>query len=337
VNEIHGGERIFALKVLRSALESVANLQCDFQPDGDADARIARAGCPTIRICLRPWSAHGTLGMDEVWVLRTASAARQQRLRERGENFIALNGAVRLVDDWLVLDRTGLPSARAGATLARRTDPFSDRNSLIARTLLAHPHRTWGVRELAGHAGVSLGTASQVIRALAGIGAIEQKLHGRAADIRLTDPERLLRPWFTAYSWKRNAAATFNAPVGDVSRFLRRLPKLLGETRWALTLQAGAAQVAPHATWDRVHVYADVEHVVDLLRIGEDHGWEHSEDGRVVLMKPYYKTSVWHELQTLHQLPVVSTLQLALDLWHYPLRGREQAEHLLNLALKDHG
>jgi hypothetical protein len=309
----------------------------DLEPGGDVDAEIARKGCPTIHVYLRPWSAEGTLGPDEVWLLRTASAAQQQRLRERNENFVALNGAVRLVQDWLVLDRTGLPSARRPVTFARRADPFSDRNSLIARTLLAHPGRTWGVRELAAQAGVSLGTASQVIRALSGMGAIDQKQQGRSACIRLTDAGLLLHPWFSAYSWERNTAAAFHAPMGDMSRFLRRLPKLLDETRWALTLHAGAAQLAPHATWDRVHVYADVETPADLLRIGEDHGWEQAADGRVVLMKPYYRTSVWHEMQTLHGLPVVSTLQLALDLWHYPLRGREQAEHLLSLALKDHG
>jgi hypothetical protein len=28
---------------------------------------------------------------------------------------------------------------------------------------------------------------------------------------------------------------------------------------------------------------------------------------------------------------VVSDLQLALDLWHYPIRGREQAEHLIEM------
>lgn len=337
MNKPPEGDRSRALEVLRSALQGVPDMSCDLEPGGDADAEIARKGCPTIRVRLRSWSTEGTIGPDEVWLLRTASAAQQQRLRERGENFVALNGAVRLVRDWLVLDRTGLPSARRPATFSRRADPFSDRNSLIARTLLAHPGRAWGVRELAAHAGVSLGTASQVIRALAGMGAIDQKQQGRAAGIRLVDAGLLLRPWFAAYSWERNTAAAFHAPMGDATRFLRRLPGLLGKTRWALTLQAGAAQVAPHATWDRVHAYVDVETPADLLRLGEDQGWEHAADGRVVLMKPYHRTSVWDRMQTIHRLPVVSTLQLALDLWHYPLRGREQAEHLLSLALKDHG
>ncbi|HEX5869102.1 MAG TPA: helix-turn-helix domain-containing protein, partial [Longimicrobium sp.] len=202
MNKLSQGDRSRALGVLRDALQGVPDMWCDPEPDGDADAEISRKGGPTIRVRLRPWSEEGALEPDEVWLVRTASVAQQQRLRERGENFIALNGAVRLVQDWLVLDRTGLPSAKHPVTFVRRADPFSDRNSLIARTLLAHPGRTWGVRELASHAGVSLGTASQVIRALVGMGAIEQKQQGRAARIRLTDAGLLLRPWFAAYTWE---------------------------------------------------------------------------------------------------------------------------------------
>jgi hypothetical protein len=333
LNKLSQNDRDLAATVLRHALTDVPHLRCDVAPRADADVEISRDGCPTIRVRLRPWSSGGELDGDEVWLLRTASAARQQQLRGRNENFVALNGAVRLVRDWLVVDRTGLPAARRSVPVSRPTDPFSDRNSLIARTLLANAERTWSVRDLAAHAGVSLGTASQVVRALVGTGAVSHWQQGRTARIRLTEPERLLHLWRAAYSWERNPALAFHAPIGDVSRFVRRLPALMGDTRWALTLQAGAAQVAPHAAWDRVHIYVGVDRAGDLLPTGEAHGWEPAVDGRVVLMKPYYRTAVWHDLQTVRQLPVVSTLQLALDLWDYPLRGREQAEHLLRTVL----
>lgn len=50
-------------------------------------------------------------------------------------------------------------------------------------------------------------------------------------------------------------------------------------------------------------------------------------------MAPFYMDSVWRGTRSVHGLPVVSTLQLILDLWHYPIRGREQAEHLITQAL----
>lgn len=330
-------ERNAGVRLVKAALESVPDLRYADSREKGADLAITRPGCPPLQIRLRPWSMEAALGPEEAWLLRAASAAQQQRLRERDEDFVALNGAVRLVRDWLVVDRTGLPSARRSTSAAPRVDPFSDRNSLVPRTLLAHPHRLWRVRELADAAGVALGTASQVVRVLAALGAVDSQKRGRAASIRLAAPDLLLQRWLRAYSWDRNLAVAFHAPVGDVSRFLRRLPKLLGGTRWALTLQAGAAQVAPHASWDRVHLYVDVDREADLHGMGESFGWEPARDGRVVLMRPYYRTSVWYRMQIVHTLPVVSMLQLALDLWHYPLRGREQAEHLVSLAQQGHG
>jgi hypothetical protein len=336
VNAASAQERDRALAMVGEALESIPRVRMRLGDDAaPADAEIWRTGCPPLRIRLRPWAPEGRLEADEVWLLRSGSAAEQQRLRDRGENFIALSGTVRLVADWLAIDRTGLRRVRP-ATAEKRVDPFSDRNSLIARTLLDHPGRTWGVRELAQAADVAVGTASQVLRTLARIHAVELKRTGRAAQVTLHEPARLLERWFSAYSWDRNVGVAFHAPVGDVPRFLRRLPKLLGERRWALTLHAGAAQVAPHATWERVNAYVDVENLAELIGVGKDLGWDAAADGRVVLMKPYYRTSVWHNLQVPNGLPVVSTLQLALDLWHYPLRGREQAEHLLKFVMGHH-
>ncbi len=325
-----------ALRMLERALESVPGLWIRPGVDGSPPGvEIGRTGCPTLRIRLRPWAAEAGLQPDEVWVMRSASSAQLQRLRGAGENFVALNGSVRLVCDWLAVDRTGLRRMHASAP-EKRVDPFSDRNSLIARTLLSHPGRTWGVRELAEASDVALGTASQVVRTLARQNAIEMERAGRGARITLREPALLLNRWLSAYAWDRNPAAAFHAPVGDVSRFLRRLPALFGDVRWALTLQAGAAQVAPYATWERVHAYVEVDRPADLRALGERMGWEPAADGQVVLMKPFYRTTVWRDLQTANRLPVVSTLQLALDLWHYPLRGREQGEHLLQVVMGYH-
>jgi hypothetical protein len=64
--------------------------------------------------------------------------------------------------------------------------------------------------------------------------------------------------------------------------------------------------------------------------VGMEMGWTPSDAGRLVLLRPYYRESVWFGLRRIESLPVVSDLQLILDLWHYPVRGREQAEVLLD-------
>jgi hypothetical protein len=45
-------------------------------------------------------------------------------------------------------------------------------------------------------------------------------------------------------------------------------------------------------------------------------------------MAPFYRESLWTGLQSVRHVPVVDLVQLMLDLWRYPLRGREQAAHL---------
>jgi hypothetical protein len=268
-----------------------------------------------------------------VYVLERATRRAQDELRRNGLSFVDIVGTVHLALPNLLVDRTNLrPPAKRGIA-SRRFDAFSDRGSLVARTLLEdkdRDERIWGVRELAAVAGVSPATTTRVVRELERLPAVQVKRQGRTAAVRLADAAALFAAWTRTYDWTRNRSVAFHAPMGDASRFITRMAKEWTGPRWALTLQAGAARVAPLATWDRVHMYVDAKDESALVRTGEDHGWEPADDGRLVLLRPYYRTSVWHGLRTIGGAPVVSDLQLALDLWHYPLRGREQAEHLLS-------
>lgn len=282
-------------------------------------------------------------GIPVVWVLPRASAAQRNALRARGEPFIDLSGAVSVRLPWILVDREDLAPVRSSAgLLSAKADPFADKSSLVLRTLLEQrdPRRAWGVREIAGAAGVGAATASDAFNALAARHLVQIARRGRAAEVRLVDPTALIDAWTRMYDWRLNRGVMVHAPIGDPAQFLRRLPRLMHpQYRWALTLQAGASLLAPHATWDRVHVYVDIPradrasatHV--LTAIAERAGWSAGADGRLVLVAPFYATSAWHGLRMMGDLPVVSDLQLVLDLWHYPLRGREQAEYLLRRML----
>ena len=92
---------------------------------------------------------------------------------------------------------------------------------------------------------------------------------------------------------------------------------------------SSAALVAPQAHWDQVHCYVDVDDQAEILERARRAGWESASEGRLTLLRPYYKRSVWESIQTVGGYPVVSNLQLVLDLWHYPVRGREQVLHLM--------
>lgn len=220
--------------------------------------------------------------------------------------------------------------------------PFADRGSLVVRKLLASPgSRVWRLRELAIAADVGLGTTSRVVDQLERQGLVQSSgRHGRALAIRVSSPERLFERWTQAYTWERNQSIAVHAPIGDPVIFLQRLRDFMWRnTRWALTLQSGAALVAPHATWERIHVYIDTPGVAGLTHLAQGNQWPVASDGRLVLMRPFYRTAVWPGVRDIgtsddSAVRVVSDLQLALDLWHYPLRGREQAERLLDLSLR---
>lgn len=268
-----------------------------------------------------------------VWILPRAARRLHERLRERRENFVDLSGTVHLCLPNLLVDRAGLSLPPRMRAARRSFDPFSDRSSLVVRTLLETTEagdRVWGVRELAEEAHVAPATVSRTVHELQRRGVVETKRMGRASAIHLKDAQALFELWTGAYDWTKNQTVALHAPMGDPSRFLRRMGKLIGEREWALTLQAGASLIAPHASWERVYAYLAVSHVDELFELADEQGWRTADDGNLVLLKPYYRDSVWHNLQVVQSIPVVSNLQLALDLWNYPLRGREQAEHIIH-------
>ncbi|HEX8716986.1 MAG TPA: hypothetical protein VF722_08410 [Gemmatimonadaceae bacterium] len=333
-----------AVRLLRQALGPRATLEWphrrEDQPGTEVIVRWTGSDRGPDRLRLVALGAASPMWATEpattVWVLPRGTAARRSFLRARGESFIDLSGAVHLALPSALIDRTDLRPVPLGASrLGTTTDPFADKSSLVLRVLL-DPHalqRAWGVRELATAAEVGVATASDAIRALAARGLVSITRRGRAAEVRTIDPIAVIEAWTRAYDWRLNRGIAVEAPIGDPTRFLRRLPKLLPPTvRWALTLQAGGSLIAPYATWERVHLYVDVptaDPVRELAALATRMGWAPAPNGRLVLLAPYYATSVWHGLRTVRGLPIISDLQLILDLWYYPVRGREQAEHLL--------
>lgn len=102
------------------------------------------------------------------------------------------------------------------------------------------------------------------------------------------------------------------------------------------TYHAGWSQSHPTTReLDKLHIYLDVEDTRSLKAFGSSAGWTSDPAGRIVLMQPWYNDALWADLHTRQDLPVVSTLQLILDPWHYLVRGREQARHLLDLHISE--
>lgn len=325
-------QQIVAL--LERALEGRAEVRVGGTTGDGMDIELRRPNGQRQLLHVKAWKGEKRESRGQVYLLRRARSALQDQLRTARQSFIDLSGVVYLDFPWLLLDRSGLRHGTSRTEARQLIDPFADRASRVARTLLLHSSRTWGVRELASQAGVSAATASEALRALEQRQLVAIERSGRSVRARSSNDWELFRAWTRVYDWKRNESLTVAAPVGDPSRYLRRLPTLLAHApRWALTMQAGASLLAPHATWENIHIYVDAPTLAELAEVAQTAGWEQGAGGRVTLMRPWYSSSVWLDSRNVRGIMVVNPLQLMLDLWHYPVRGREAAEFIADTLL----
>lgn len=332
-------ERSAVLSLLRWALGRRAEVR--FEADGSL--RVTRPDEEPVHLRLEDLAeerlAQGA-GPGTLWILRGSADRLRERLRDERQSFVdPTRGAVYLDLAGILVDRTDISPGESYVRSAEKTrNPFSDRASMVPRILfVGGAKKEWTVTSLAREANVAAATVSYVVRALAERELVQVRRDWREQRIRLTDRRKLIEAWTQAYTWTSNDRHAFHAPVGSPSRFLRRLPRMLSGVDWALTLQAGASVVARHARWDRIHLYIDSRSSRSAEQIGIDLDWTPSNDGEVVLLRPHYGTAIWPGVREASGLPVVSDLQLILDLWHYPLRGREQAEILLEMANRHDG
>jgi len=96
---------------------------------------------------------------------------------------------------------------------------------------------------------------------------------------------------------------------------------------YALTMQSGASLVSRYAEFDTLELY--VRHAAMADGIAGQLGAHAAARGaNLVIMVPYYRVSGFYGERRVRSLTIVSDLQLYLDLYDLPQRGREQAERI---------
>jgi hypothetical protein len=145
--------------------------------------------------------------------------------------------------------------------------------------------------------------------------------------------EEVVKEWSELYDWHRNRFHYYYCHAYDAQDVLERVAglRLEDDRLCALGFQAGAYLVAPHASFNQVHLLVD-GYSLDAVRpeIERQMRLESTREGaNLVLVQPYYKRSALFGARKIKKWWVASDIQLYLDLHRYPLRGEEQAEHLL--------
>ena len=91
--------------------------------------------------------------------------------------------------------------------------------------------------------------------------------------------------------------------------------------------------VAPYSNFKEVHIYAkgakDVEMLEKRMNLKPV-----EQGGNLIIMRPYYRNSVFYGSRLVGGLRIVSDIQLYLDLHGYPLRGLEQSKYILRKRIR---
>lgn len=257
------------------------------------------------------------------------SEEKREECKSAGVNFVDLSGNAYMAHEGIYIERAGFPNRYPEKRVGR--GPFSDKASLILRISLEDKSRSWGVREMAQSAGLDPGYVSRMMREL----VIRGYFGKEAKKYKLLDAKSILEDWVSEYNYRKNEEQGYFCLADNPGEILDRLRDVEGHKSlsYALSFQAGANLVAPHAVYNEVHIYLRDEssHTLLAQRLKLR---EVERGANVILCYPHNKHSAFHQMHQVDGLWVVSDLQLYLDLYKYPLRGLEQAEHLYKHRLK---
>ncbi len=249
--------------------------------------------------------------------------------REHNLLYLDLSGNVWIAHRLMVIEKE-VAASKYDLESGNRS-PFADRASLILRDLLKRGAVPAGVREIASSAEVSPGYASKILRAAE---ASHYVVRDESLRYRIKNHRELLGDWSASYNWRRNDMESFflmpgrSGSVGDLLR--DALPR---QGPWALSLHAGNNLIEPFAQNDVWHIYAGDQEIAHHLKSRLELKPVSKNSGNVVLMKPYYRESIFKDAREIQGFRIVSDLQLYLDLKHYPIRGVEAASQILERRL----
>jgi hypothetical protein len=176
-------------------------------------------------------------------------------LADGGISWLEPDGDCRIAIGGLFIERSfgGRGRREPGAPETRFVaDLFSGGALRIVRWLLIESERSWTLTDMGSRAGLTIGFVSRTFKTLARDAYVERE----RGSTRLLDRDALLDGWAAA-------PAPADVPLERVSladspsAVLRRVRELEAPSPYAITAEAAAEQIAPHARFSRVEIYVD--------------------------------------------------------------------------------
>jgi Uncharacterized protein conserved in bacteria (DUF2186). len=204
------------------------------------------------------------------------------------------------------------------------TNLFAKKSSDIIRVLLVSYPKTWSMRDLAKESGAGLGHTSRVSKTL-----IKQRIALRASarsELKVMAPTDLLQRWASYSNFVANTTfLEYYSQEDDIGKFLNGF-KDKENVHYALTGLAGALLVEPFVRPTNIHIYINNE--FNATKLAHNLGLMPIEDNGNVKFAIANSDGIFYGAQEINGIWIVSDIQLYVDLYNYPARGREAAEVL---------
>lgn len=208
---------------------------------------------------------------------------------------------------------------------------YSDKSSVVLDWLLREgiKSRELSVRNVSKEAGVSLGSVQRVFGTLVLKGILQTEGVRTAKKFFLKNPKLLLESWLEQYSIvKKCKMRTYHSGFQDKAELVEVLKKSKLNKKVVLALHSAAdAHGCKNTNLNTLELYvldplARAQLEKKLLLEPQERGYE------VLLIEPYYKSLLKNASGLDLDINVSPSILTFLDLYHFPLRGQEQAEFM---------
>ena len=209
---------------------------------------------------------------------------------------------------------------------------YANKSSIVLDWLLhaGTCKKKFSIREVARDTGVSIGLVQRVFGFLVLNGLLKTMGVRTAKEFFIQNPELLLKSWIEYYSIvKKCKMWAYRTGFQGKGELLKALAKSNLNQKVALALHSAAeAHGCKGTNLQTLELYlldssigAQLEKALQLEP--QERGYE------VLLIKPYYKNLLNQHIGLSKEKTNVSPVLLTfLDLYHFPLRGQEQAEFM---------
>lgn len=265
-----------------------------------------------------------------LFVAPAVSAASRDLLRAEGIGYWDPGGSLYLQLPWALyfVDR---PAPRGRTRMLRSV--YRGSTAQVLHALLLEPRRPWKVMDLARRAEVSVSTVHQAFTFLEDQLWMEKEGAGPKAVRHLRDPGALLDAWAGAHTLAHYVPYRLHGWFQQPDDLLHRVTQALERhaVEYALTLGTGAARVAPFTTEPGPHALLVPTERAMRTKLGDalaDLSLRPVNDGEAVTLYAATDRSPVLFRRQVDEAWVASDVQLYLDLYAWPRRGKEQARHL---------